>query len=121
MKALKWIVASLVGIPLLTVSIIYVRNKVIGPVGWANDITAERLAEQMRDPESMRIRSSYVIEKTTADGDREIAICGVVDGKNAFGAYTGGTRFVSLSNSSAEFHTFDTLFVEIEDQSETLS
>lgn len=118
MKILKWLLVLLVSVPLLLITSVFVRNKLIGPAGWAEDNTVKLLKARMKDPDSVVIRSSYTLSSTNADGDSEIRICGIVDGKNSFGGYTGGTRFVSLSINTKRFNTFDTVFVKIEDTEE---
>ncbi len=116
MKFVKWFVVLLVAIPVVFVAGIYVRNKAIGPVGWAEDNTIKALKEKMKDPDSMAIRSSFVIRRTDErNGSEEIFICGIVDGRNSFGGYAGGTRFASRSVFSKALGTFDTYSVEIED------
>ncbi|MBI3712631.1 MAG: hypothetical protein HY253_06685 [Burkholderiales bacterium] len=119
MKILKWLLILLVSIPIVLITSVYVRNKAIGPAGWAEDNTVKALKAYMKDPDSMVVRSSYTLSSTNADGDMEIRICGIVDGKNSFGGYTGGTRFVSKSVRNKRFETFDTNFVKIEDSEET--
>lgn len=119
MKILKWLLILLVSVPLLLITSVFVWNKAIGPVGWAEDNTVKFLKARMKDPDSVVIRSSYTLSSTNADGDSEIRICGIVDGKNSFGGYTGGTRFVSLSVNRKRLNTFDTVFVKIEDTEET--
>jgi hypothetical protein len=116
MKILKWLVIIVVGGFLLLMASIFIRNKAIGPVGWAEDNTTKALKTKLKDPSSMTIRSSYVVEKTLPNGNTEIYICGIVDGKNSFGGYTGGSRFVSKSVSSKSLNTFDTYIVEVEDE-----
>lgn len=118
MKLLKWILIAIVGGFFLLIISIFIRNKAIGPAGWAEDNTARVLKSKLKDPSSMTIRSSYVIEKILPNGNTEIFICGIVDGKNSFGGYTGGTRFVSKSVSSKSLNTFDTYIVEVEDESQ---
>lgn len=115
MKFVKWFVVLLVAIPVVFVAGAYVRNKVAGPVGWAEDNTIKALKAKTKDPDSMVIRSSFVIQRTNDKNDTEIFICGIVDGKNGFGGYAGGTRFASRSVSSKAFGTFDTYSVEMED------
>ena len=110
----KWVVILLVAIPALFVAGVYVRNKAVGPTGWAEDNTIKALKAKMKDPDSMVIRSSYVVLKTNDKEDTEIFICGIVDGKNSFGGYAGGTRFASRSVSSKRLDTFDTYSVEME-------
>jgi hypothetical protein len=102
-------------VPVVLIAGIYIHNKAIGPVGWAQDNTEKALREHMKDPDSMVIRSSYVVQKTDAKGNQLIYICGIVDGKNSFGGYAGGTRFASKSEYSKALDTFDTWSVQIED------
>lgn len=117
MKLLIWAVIAIIAGLALLVTGIYVRNKAVGPVGWAEDNTIKTLKTKVKDPDSMIIRSSYVIEKTNPNGDTEIFVCGIVDGKNSFGGYTGGTRFASRSVSNSSLHIFNTYSVEVEDES----
>lgn len=114
MSVAKKIAVILIAVPVLVVGGIYIRNKSIGPEGWAMDNTIDRLAQQLKDPESIVIRSSQTM--TTVDPktqSKTIYICGMFDGKNSFGAYGGATRFVSRSVSTES--TFDTYDVTIED------
>ena len=116
MKMLKWLVLVLVGVPLLIVAGVYLRNKAVGPDGWARDNTIKQLKTNMRDPGSMVIRSSYIVKVTDpAKTVTTINLCGVVDAKDAAGAYTGGLRFVSRSIDDNQAGTFDTYAVLIED------
>lgn len=113
MKILKVLLLSIIGLFVLLAGGSYVRNKMIGPEGWALDKTEAKLKSMMKDPASTTIRSSRTftnIDPTT--GAKTIYICGVVDGKNSFGAYSGGTRFVSRSVSTTD--TFDTYEVDLE-------
>lgn len=59
----------IVAIPVVLIAGIYVHNKAIGPVGWAQDNTQKALRAHMKDPGSMVIRSSYVVQKTDAKGN----------------------------------------------------
>ncbi|MEI7250286.1 hypothetical protein [Pectobacterium versatile] len=47
------------------------------------------VAERLKDPESAKFSDLYIIR-----GERDVAVCGSVNGKNSFGAYTGSVRFV---------------------------
>lgn len=117
MKILKWAAAVLLGLPLLTVAVVFVRNKAVGPAGWARDNTQKQLKANLRNPGSMVIRSSYVV-KTNDPGNRAATIftlCGVVDAKDADGAYSGGLRFASRSVDDNQAGTFGTGIVHIED------
>ncbi|WP_332877704.1 hypothetical protein [Massilia sp. S19_KUP03_FR1] len=116
MKILKWAVVVLVGLALLIVAGVFVRNKAVGPAGWARDNTLKQLKANLRNPGSMVIRSSYIVK--TADPGKDatvIELCGVVDAKDAADAYTGGLRFVSRSIDDNAAGTFDTYAVLIED------
>lgn len=120
MKIVKWLVIVLIGIPVVLVGGIYIRNKAVGPVGWAEDNAMKALRGMMKDPDSMVIRSSFIVRKPNTSGGEDIAICGIVDGKNGFGGYTGGTRFVSVSltTNGSYGETFDTRTIQIEDSAE---
>jgi hypothetical protein len=117
MKFLKWLLIVVIAIPLVLVAGIYVRNKAVGPVGWAEDNTVKALKMKMKDPGSMVIRSSYFVQKTNTAGDVEIAMCGLVDAKNSFGGFAGGTRFVSVSSDNKNPATFDTYIVQMDESS----
>jgi hypothetical protein len=113
MKILKILLLSIAALLILLAGGSYVRNKMIGPEGWARDNTETKLKSMMKDPASTAIRSSQTF--STVDpktGAKTIYICGVVDGKNSLGAYSGGTRFVSRSVSTVD--TFDTYEVDLE-------
>jgi len=110
-----WFFAIVVAVPVVLIASIYIRNKAVGPAGWAQDNTVKALKEHMKDPSSMVIRSSYVVQKTDDKGNQTISICGIVDGRNGFGGYSGGTRFASKSEYSKSLETFDTSAVQMED------
>lgn len=114
----KNLLITVIAIPVLFTAGSYIRNKAVGPEGWAMDNTETRLRQQFKDPESVVIRSSRTISTVDPDSrDATIHICGTVDGKNSFGAYPGAVRFVSRSVSRS--NTFDTYSVEVEDPRET--
>lgn len=115
MKFLKALLILVVAIPLVLIVGFYIRNKSVGPIGWAEDDVQKRLRMHMKDPESMVIRSSYVVTRQKGPTTTEISICGIVDGKNSFGGYTGGQRFASRSVHDSQYKTFDTYSVEVED------
>lgn len=110
-----WTLGVVIAVSVALMGGIYVHNKAIGPVGWAQDNTVKALREKMKDPDSMVIRSSYVVEKADNKGNQFIYICGIVDGKNSFGGYGGGTRFASKSEYSQSLDTFDTWSVQMDD------
>lgn len=77
--------------------------------------TAEKnVAARMKDPDSAKFSAQFLIRSPVdKNGFQQIAVCGVVDGKNSFGALTGGTRFVVLQSEGR--NTFTTESVQIED------
>jgi len=116
MKIVKWLVVLLAGVSLVIVAGVFIRNKVVGPAGWAKDNTVDQLKTDMRDPGSMVIRSSYIVSvKAPGKNSTTLVLCGVVDAKNDAGAYTGGLRFLSASVDDNDAGTFDTGPVLIED------
>ena len=122
MKKLKWALVLLVGVPLLIVAAVYLRNKAVGPAGWARDNTLKQLKENLRNPGTMVIRSSYIVKSGDPGKNATIIeLCGVVDAKDAAGAYTGGLRFVSRSVDDNEAGTFDTYAVLIEDPAQKVA
>ena len=115
MKSLKVLLGIVILVPIVLIATAYVRNKAVGPVGWAQDDAESRLRQLMKDPDLMVVRSSFVVQRATETGGVEISVCGIVDGRNSFGGYSGGQRFASLSYHHPELETFDTRSVEIED------
>lgn len=113
MKFLKWLVTLIIAIPVVVAVGFFIRNKAIGPMGWAEDNTIKALRAKMKDPDSMVIRSSYFVQKMDKDNYTVISMCGIVDAKNSFGGFSGGTRFVS--ESLATKNTFDTYIVQLDD------
>lgn len=114
----KKLLIGVVALPVLFVCGSYIRNKAVGPEGWAMDNTVARLRAQFKDPDSVQIRASWtVVKPAPAGGTRNIYICGLVDGKNSFGAYPGAVRFVSHSIDWTDM--FDTKSVTVEDPSDT--
>ncbi len=115
----KIILSVVVAAPLVLVAGFWVRNKVVGPVGWAQDDAEKALRLQLKDPDSMVIRSSFVVQKPGGDGVKDINVCCIVDAKNSFGGYTGGVRFVSHSWADNADTTFQTVSTNVEDPAES--
>ena len=116
MRFLKWTLLILISIPIIFVVGFYIRNKLIGPIGWAEENTIKELKLKMKDPDSLVIRSSFFVQKVLGSSNH-IHMCGIVDGKNAFGGYTGGSRFASKSVSNTgpnTPNTFETITVVME-------
>lgn len=78
---------------------------------------AERaVAAKLRDPDSARFSDEFVVrQKVNSNNFVDLATCGVVDGKNLFGAYTGGARFVAVQSESDKYNVFDTSNVILEE------
>ncbi|MFR0714794.1 hypothetical protein ACLUS7_06970 [Enterobacterales bacterium BD_CKDN230030183-1A_HGKHYDSX7] len=117
MSALKW-VGVVVLVPVAIVAGMFIKNKMAGPVGWAKDNVETALSLQMKDPDSMVIRSSFVVSRRNGHV-LEVSICGFVDGRNGFGAYSGPMRFASNSVSNGRLRTFQTNLVKVENPMET--
>lgn len=116
--AWAWVIRIAICIPIILIAGIYVRNKAVGPVGWAQDNTEKELKDRMKDPSSMVIRLLYAVQKADAKGNESIYICGIVDGKNSFGSYAGGTRFASWSTYSKSLETLNTISLQMENPEE---
>lgn len=114
-------VGLLVSLPIVFVLAMgssFVRGQSDGPMGLAMSNTEQRLRGHLKDPDSMVIRSSYPVVRRSSGGSNEhIYICGLVDGKNSFGAYAGAVRFVSYSIQTKE--SLKTYSVEVEDPRQT--
>jgi hypothetical protein len=120
MKTLKFIVILIVVLGGSLFAGIFLYNKSIGPEGWAKNNTEKMLSAAMKNPESMVIRSYFFVKKPTSASAYNLYMCGVVDGSNSFGAYSGGTRFASSSYymDSSSGSAFDTTNLQIADKME---
>jgi hypothetical protein len=86
----------------------------VDPIAFAKSTIKQRL----KDPDSSRFGDIYVVERNPdSNGIKNICVCGVVDGRNSFNAYTGGSRFVVSLMSSGSQNTPAIAFAEIEDGS----
>lgn len=81
------------------------------------------ISAKLKDPSSARFSDVFLVEaKAPVPETRHVAVCGTVDGKNSFGAYSGGSRFVVLKSFGlGQFKTEGTLFAEIENLSSASS
>lgn len=107
-RAFSWGTAALVllvAVPIIALGSVYIRNKVIGAAGWLKDDTEKLLRARMRDPDSLVIRDHYFVRNQTPGVEGMVTICGIVDGKNGFGAFAGGTRFVAYAFTGANSYT----------------
>ncbi len=118
MKTFLIVLLAIAGVIALAVGGIYIHNKSLTPEDLAMENTTARLRSLLKDPESMKIRASYIVFKSNDRGSTDVSVCGVVDGKNSFGGYTGGTKFVSVSTWTKDPDTFSTWIVELEDATE---
>lgn len=74
------------------------------------EVAQNEVKKELKDPESAIFGESFVISSPLMkDGIRldAYALCGVVNGRNTFGAYTGGTRFIArgLAHKKSAFVT----------------
>lgn len=75
-----------------------------------------QVENQLKDPDSAKFKSIFIVRgKQDENGFETAYVCGVVDGKNSFGAYTGGIRFVVRQSIGHKYRTFDTASVTLED------
>jgi hypothetical protein len=111
----KYILLGIVASPIALLCASWIHNKVIGPTGWAKDDAEKALRVLMKDPDSTVIRSYFVTQRRDNSGATDIYLCGIVDAKNSFGAFTGGTLFTSHSAYDEKYRTFETYSTNIED------
>lgn len=64
----------------------------------ARGAAEKAVAASLKDPDSAKFKDVYVQDAQHEQNEllRFQAVCGVVDGKNSFGAFTGGSRFIVL-------------------------
>lgn len=105
MKIIKWFFI----IAVIIIFGFYIRNKIIGPIGWAIDDVEKVLRDNYP---LMVIKSKYIVESKAQDGSRFIHVCGIADVE---GGYNSWVRFASHSRYDETFKTFDTISVEVED------
>ncbi len=106
----------------LQIAVLIVTVVALSSCGSPDDyakLSAEKaVAARLKDPPTARFSNEFVVRKPVAkNGQQELATCGVVDGKNSFGGYTGGTRFVVIQMQwfkPAE-PSFDNVYVTIDD------
>lgn len=86
---------------------------------YARSSAEKQVSARMKDPDSVKFRNEFIVHKEIdKDGFQDLTTCGIVDGKNSFGAYTGGSRFVVSQSRNEKYRTFDTISVMVEDKSE---
>ena len=66
------------------------------PDFWMIEASKKAASERLKDPPSARFPvDPFIVRNQRKDGLELVAVCGMIDGKNGFGAYSGGTRFVA--------------------------
>ncbi len=81
------------------------------------------IAEQLKDPGTAKFSGVYIVreEPGTTDSDdtlKNVAVCGYVNGKNAFGAYAGATRFVVLFAEIEKSKSYSVIIAKMEGTSQ---
>ena len=73
------------------------------------------VAEHLKDPDSAKFGPSFIVRERgqLKNGLETSAVCGIVNAKNSFGAYAGGSRYVVLQMRGQQ--TLDTIYVWVED------
>lgn len=78
---------------------------------------AERaVSAQLKDGSSAQFSSVYLVKNKASQGSEWIAACGLVNGKNSFGALAGNTRFVVLGIQGEKSHGIATVNIEDHDR-----
>ncbi|MBS0367614.1 MAG: zinc ribbon domain-containing protein [Proteobacteria bacterium] len=78
---------------------------------------AERaVSAQLKDGSSAQFSSVYLVKGKDSQGSDWIAACGLVNGKNSFGALAGNTRFVVLGIQGEKSPGIATVNIEDHDR-----
>lgn len=81
----------------------------------AKAVAEKVIAKTLKDPDSAKFSDVYTVEEKSTDPKiRSIAVCGLVNAKNSFGAYAGPTRFVVLQMFVPSMNVQDTSFSLLE-------
>jgi hypothetical protein len=64
-------------------------------------LARKRVGEQLKDPMSAQFGPMFRKVTIGKDGKEHHSICGTVNSKNSFGAYTGATAFIYLINENS--------------------
>nr|DAI75496.1 MAG TPA: outer membrane protein assembly factor [Caudoviricetes sp.] len=92
--------------------LIFVSTLILSGCDNAEKAGTNYVAQQMRDPDSAKFRD---VQAVTDSADPYVQnICGFVNGKNLFGAYTGEKRFVVKVFTGPQKSTFTPLSVIVE-------
>jgi hypothetical protein len=88
-----------------TLAVVAAATGVLGACSPESTWTSEahqKAQAMLKDPPSARFKGEYIVKgKPDKSGNFQYAVCGVIDGKNGFGGYTGGSRYV-LSGFASE-------------------
>lgn len=63
--------------------------------GMAVDKGKDMIASTLKDPDSARFESVYMVEEKVAGDTHYGFLCGSVNSKNSFGGFTGAKRFAA--------------------------
>ncbi len=107
----KWLFVVLLTIPFCATA-----SKKIEVDELAKASALKELKTRMKDPDSAVIRSSFIVRRPDSKFHHieEVNVCGVVDGKNSYGGYTGGTLFVAIGYLVVQEKQFFTITVALE-------
>lgn len=73
------------------------------------------VAANLKDPSSATFQDIFIVkEPTDTNGSERGTVCGQVNGRNSFGAYSGYTRFVARYFSNRKMDVLDISSVAIE-------
>ena len=64
--------------------------------GWEVDVVKRDMSNALNDPESARFGNRFISVDTTFEGMKSKYVCGLINGRNAFGGYTGFKGFVGV-------------------------
>ncbi|HGE5934434.1 TPA: hypothetical protein ACGGR5_000534 [Vibrio cholerae] len=93
MKALKYTALGIVAV----LAIIMVASNTANPTSWdATGFVEREVRKMMKDPDSVKFeRVKFHPDEKPQGKEISGTVCGYVNAKNSFGAYTGFVRFIS--------------------------
>lgn len=110
----KVVLVTIFGLALAAAFGLYSRNEALEPQRLAQENTIRLLKEGLRDPESLIIRSSYVVITEEKNGSYAINVCGIFAAKNSFGGYAESRNFSSHSVGTTRPKSLATARIDIE-------
>ena len=66
----------------------------------------EKLAETLKDPESLKVRNLRLITETGSEGGESNVLCGEYDAKNSYGGYSGYEAFAYVEAVNGKRNLF---------------